>query len=154
MVKKILFALFVLLVGIQFIHPAINVGDSITENDISKKYEMPEAVHSIFIKKCYDCHSANTLYPWYSKVQPVAWWINSHVEEGKEKLNFSEFKTYTEKKANHKLEEVSEAVTDGWMPLDSYVLIHRETKITAEDTEMINAWIKSLGVTVKGEATE
>jgi hypothetical protein len=154
MVKKILLALFVLLVGIQFIQPAKNVGDVITENDISKKYEMPEAVHSIFVQKCYDCHSNNTLYPWYSKVQPVAWWINSHVEEGKEKLNFSEFTTYTEKKANHKLEEVSEAVTDGWMPLDSYVLIHRETKITTEDTKSINAWIKSLGVTVKGEARE
>jgi hypothetical protein len=154
MVKKILIGLLALLIVIQFIRPAKNVGDVITENDISKKYEMPEAVHSIFVQKCYDCHSNNTLYPWYSKVQPVAWWINSHVEEGKEKLNFSEFKSYTEKKANHKLEEVSEAVTDGWMPLDSYVLIHRETKITAEDTEMINAWIKSLGVTVKGEATE
>ncbi len=152
--KKIIIALLVLLVVIQFIQPAKNVGEVITENDISKKYEMPEAVHSILVQKCYDCHSNNTLYPWYSNIQPVAWWINSHVEEGKGKLNFSEFTTYTEKKANHKLEEVSEAVTDGWMPLDSYVLIHRETKITAADTELINAWIKSLGVAVKGEAKE
>jgi len=154
MVKKILFGLLVLLIVIQFIQPTKNVGEVITENDISNTYEMPEAVHSIVVQKCYDCHSANTNYPWYANVQPVAWWINDHVLEGKEHLNFSEFKSYTEKKATHKLEEVSEAVTDGWMPLDSYVLIHRETKITAEDTEMINAWIKSLGVTVKGEATE
>lgn len=151
MVKKILIALVVLLVVIQFIRPAKNVGEVITENDISNTYEIPEAVHSVFVQKCYDCHSANTKYPWYSNFQPVAWWINDHVQEGKEHLNFSEFKTYTEKKAKHKLEEVSEAVTDGWMPLESYVFIHRETKITADDTEKINAWIASLGISIKGE---
>lgn len=154
MVKKILLALFIFLVAIQFIRPTKNSSEVITENDISKTYEMPEAVHSILVQKCYDCHSNNTNYPWYSSVQPVAWWINSHVLEGKEHLNFSEFKTYTEKKATHKLEEVSEAVTDGWMPLDSYVLIHRQTKLTFEDTDKINAWIKSLGVAVKGENNE
>jgi len=152
MAKKILIALLILLVVIQFIRPAKNVGDVITENDISNTYEMTEAVHSILIQKCYDCHSNNTSYPWYTNIQPVGWWIQSHVDEGKEHLNFSEFKTYTEKKANHKLEELSEAVTDGWMPLDSYVLIHREAKITPEETTMINEWIQSLGVVIKGES--
>jgi hypothetical protein len=66
-------------------------------------------------------------------------------------LNFSEFKTYSEKKASHKSEELSEAVTDGWMPLESYLWMHREAKVTPQETGMINNWIQSLGVTVKSQ---
>jgi hypothetical protein len=76
----------------------------------------------------------------------MAWWLNSHIEEGKEHLNFSEFKNYDQDKAAEKLEEVSEAVTEGWMPLDSYTMIHKESKITPQDAELINSWINSLGV--------
>jgi hypothetical protein len=73
----------------------------------------------------------------------------SHIKEGKEHLNFSEFKTYSEKKSLNKLEELSEAVTDGWMPLESYVWLHQDAKVTSDETKAINDWIKSLGVETK-----
>lgn len=69
--------------------------------------------------------------------------MTHHVNEGKDELNFSAFKTYPEKKANHKLEELSEALNEGWMPLDSYLWIHREARITASDRDAINAWLKN-----------
>jgi hypothetical protein len=72
-----------------------------------------------------------------------------HVNEGKDELNFSEFKMYSQKRANHKIEEISDAVNEGWMPLDSYLWIHHEAKITAEDRSLINAWIKTLPVTLE-----
>jgi hypothetical protein len=147
---KILLALLAVIIIIQFFRPAKNIADPvITGDDISKTYAIPENVHKIFMNKCYDCHSNNTQYPWYFKIQPVGWWMAHHVEEGKEELNFSVFKTYPQKKANHKLEEVSESVTEGWMPLDSYLWIHQDAKLTPEETQAINAWISSLGVEVK-----
>jgi hypothetical protein len=89
---------------------------------------------------CYDCHSNNTRYPWYANVQPVAWWLQGHVKEGKQHLNFSEFTTYAPKKQHHKFEEIKEAVTDGWMPLDSYKWIHKDAVLTKEQSEAIAKW--------------
>ena len=148
--KKVAFGLLAVLVVIQFFRPAKNISDEIiTSNDISKVYAIPDHVHQLLISKCYDCHSNNTHYPWYYNIQPVAWWISAHVDEGKEELNFSEFKTYPKKRANHKIEELSEAINEGWMPLDSYLWIHHEAKITEEDRTVINAWIKTLPVVLE-----
>lgn len=145
--KKIGLGILVVLVIIQFIRPSKNISEQlITDNDISKTFAMTDEVHQILIKKCYDCHSNSTVYPWYNNIQPVGWWLAAHVDEGKEELNFSEFKTYPEKKANHKMEELSEAVNEGWMPLDSYLWIHGDAKITEADKNVINAWIKTLPI--------
>jgi hypothetical protein len=147
---KILLGLLAVIIIIQFFRPARNTSDVIvTDDDISNAYTIPDNVHQILIKKCYDCHSNNTHYPWYFKIQPVGWWMAHHVDEGKRELNFSVFKTYPSKKANHKLEEMSEAVTEGWMPLDSYLWIHQDAKVTPEEKEAINTWITSLGVEIK-----
>ena len=145
--KKILIGLLAILVIIQFIRPEKNNAEvAITENDISRVYPMSEAVQQVLVNKCYDCHSNSTNYPWYFNIQPVGWWMAHHVDEGKDELNFSEFKTYPEKRATHKLEELSEAVNEGWMPLDSYLWIHGDAKITEQDKTLINAWLKSLPV--------
>jgi hypothetical protein len=135
----------------QLLQPERNVSTGESPDDISQAYQIPVEVHQILKQKCYDCHSNNTKYPWYIYIQPVGWWMASHISEGKEHLNFSSFKKYDPKKAAHKLEEISEAVTEGWMPLESYTLIHTETKVTPEDTQLINAWIQSLGVTSERE---
>lgn len=148
--RKIVIGLLVLLLIIQFFRPSKNVSDTlIAENDISRKYGIPEETHQILIKKCYDCHSNTTHYPWYFNVQPVGWWMAHHINEGKEELNFSAFKTYPEKRANHKLEEISEAFNEGWMPIDSYVWAHHDTRVTAHDREAINAWMRSVPATLK-----
>lgn len=152
MIKKILLALGAILIVIQFIRPAKNTApELITDNDISKTVSVPDDLHQMLIKKCYDCHSNTTVYPWYSNIQPVAWWLADHVNEGKSELNFSEFKTYEQKKATHKLEEIGEVVSEGEMPLTSYTMMHSGTEITPEDKAAIDSWLASLNITYKKE---
>jgi len=149
--RKIVVGLGALLLVIQLVQPERNLSEGTSSNDISIAYQMPAEVHQILTQKCYDCHSNNTKYPWYVYIQPVGWWMAAHIKDGKRHLNFAEFKTYNSKKASKKLEELSEAVTEGWMPLDSYVWMHSETKITPEDSQKINAWIQSLGIVSEKE---
>lgn len=149
MVKKFAIGVVIVLVVIQFIRPPKNQAEGISENDISSSYGIPEAVHAILVEKCYDCHSNNTHYPWYFNIQPVGWWMNGHIDHAKEHLDFSEFKAYNDKKARHKLEELSEMVTDGTMPLASYLWIHRSAKVSPNEVAMINNWIQSQGIKIK-----
>ncbi|MGB5264670.1 MAG: heme-binding domain-containing protein, partial [Lutimonas sp.] len=90
MIKKILIALFAIFLIIQFFRPEKNNSNDLT-HDVSKKYELPEEVNKILTVACNDCHSNRTEYPWYANVQPVAWWLNDHVVDGKKHLNFSDF---------------------------------------------------------------
>ena len=143
--RKIGVLLLILLVVSQFIQPKRNTSATIiTENDISKVYAMPNDLHQVLINKCYDCHSNNTRYPWYFYIQPIGWWLAAHVHEGKEELNFSEFRSYDQKKTDHKLEELEEVTEDRSMPLKAYTLFHEEAKITEEDEQMIKGWLSSL----------
>ena len=144
MKKKIGLGLLAVLVVIQFVRPTRNSSTNESPNEISKFYDVPAEVHAVLKKSCYDCHSNNTMYPWYTNIQPVGLWLQSHVNEGKGELNFSEFGTYPQKKAKHKFEEIEEVVGEGEMPLSSYTLIHRDTKLTAEQSSAIAAWAGAL----------
>lgn len=79
---------------------------------------------------CYDCHSNQPTYPWYTNIAPVSWWIKHHINEGSHHLNFSLWETYSAKRKNHKLEECIEMVEEGEMPMTSYTLMHGEAKLT------------------------
>ncbi|MGB5318686.1 heme-binding domain-containing protein, partial [Eudoraea sp.] len=138
MIKKILIAVVAILVLIQFIRPEKNVSNDNTY-DISKKYDIPADVDNLLKVSCNDCHSNNTIYPWYANVQPVAWWINDHIEDGKGHLNFSEFTKMPIAIQNHKLEETIEMVEDHEMPLASYTNfgLHSEANLSDEDRKKI-----------------
>lgn len=87
---------------------------------------------------CYDCHSNQATYPWYTNIAPVSWWVKNHINEGSHHLNFSEWGTYSEKRKNHKLEECIEMVEEGEMPLSSYTIMHKEAKLTdAQRLELV-----------------
>lgn len=146
MVKKIIIAIIGVLIIIQFLQPDRNIAEGVSENDITKVYQIPENVHEPLVKKCYDCHSHNTTYPWYYSIQPIGWWMDYHVREAKRELDFSDFKNYNTKRANHKLEEIMEVLNEGTMPLKSYLWMHGDAKVTSEETSAIIAWVKSLGI--------
>ncbi len=105
---------------------------------------MPENISGIMEKACYDCHSNNTDYPWYANIQPVGFWLNDHIKEGKGELNFSEFLTYSPKKAHHKMEEVIEQVKEEEMPLNSYTWVHTDAKLTPEERVELTAWADNI----------
>ena len=109
MIKKILIALLVVFVIIQFFRPEKNDSNDLT-HAISTKYNVPENIQTMLKGACNDCHSNNTTYPWYSNIQPVAWWLNDHIEHGKGHLNFSSFTNRPLAVQYHKFEEIVEMV--------------------------------------------
>jgi hypothetical protein len=142
--KKAALLVLILAVVFQFVQPEKNRSEGLGDADISKVYNMPADLHQTLVNKCYDCHSNNTRYPWYFNIQPIGWWLAAHVHEGKEQVNFSEFRNYPAKKANHALEELKEVTEEGSMPLDAYVMLHEDAKLTEADKKAIIAWINSV----------
>ncbi len=141
--KKILIALLVAFVVIQFIRPHRNIS-SLASSDITTIYNVPDTVQSLLQTACYDCHSNNTRYPWYTNIQPVGWWMQHHVDEGKREINFSEFASYSLKKQAHKMKEVQGTVKNGAMPLPSYLWIHSEAKLSDQQKALIIEWAKGV----------
>ena len=104
--KKILLVLFTGLVAIQFIQPAHNKRGQVLPTDFANFYAVPANVVSILKNACYDCHSNNTIYPWYANIQPMAWMLERHIKQGKEKLTFNDFGSYTNRRQISKLKEI------------------------------------------------
>ncbi len=144
MKQKILMGLATILVIIQFIRPARNVSDTASPNDIITAYPVPEEVQVVLKAACYNCHSNNTTYPWYANIQPVGWWLQKHVNDAKKELNFSEFATYTEKRARHKFEEIGDEVSEGGMPLKSYTIMHPEARLSSGQIKTLTDWAATL----------
>lgn len=140
--KRILYIVLILLVLIQFVRPARNEGQADTPQDITHSVQVPANVQTILKASCYDCHSNHTVYPWYTNIQPVGWWLSSHVNDGKRHLNFSEFGQYDQKRMAHKLEETAEEVEEGHMPMPAYTLIHTDTKLSKEQVDELVSWAK------------
>ena len=150
-IKPIAFVLLAALIIIQFFKPERNLSSSetIAANDISKLYPVPQEVASILKTSCYDCHSNNTHYPWYSNFQPVAWWLADHVKEGKGELNFSEFASYRIGNQYRKLEKMNSEVKEGEMPLESYTFIHGDAKLNPAQKEKLISWASEIRDSIK-----
>jgi len=150
-IKPIALVLLAALIIIQFFKPERNLSSSetIAANDISKLYPVPQEVASILKTSCYDCHSNNTHYPWYSNFQPVAWWLADHVKEGKGDLNFSEFASYRIGKQYRKLEKMNSEVKEGEMPLESYTFIHGDAKLNPAQKEKLMSWASEIRDSIK-----
>ena len=93
---------------------------------------------------CYDCHSNESIYPWYTNIAPVSWWIKKHINEGRDELNFSEWGNYSARRKDHKLDEIIELVEEGEMPLKSYLITHGDAKISTEQRAKIIEWAKTV----------
>lgn len=143
-IKWIIYSLLIVLVGIQFIPTSINQQEITPYTDIRKVYTIPDNVLTILEVSCFDCHSNNTNYPFYSRIQPMAMLMDKHVREGKEELNFSEFGDYSDRKKRNKLFSIQNQVKDGKMPLSSYTLMHNDAKLTANEKKLIEEWITNL----------
>ncbi|MBP6508483.1 MAG: heme-binding domain-containing protein [Opitutaceae bacterium] len=149
LLKKILVVLFIALVAIQFFPAARNVSTAAPgPNDITVMYPTPPAVKAILAESCYDCHSDNTRYPWYTRIQPVGWWMQQHVTEGLDELNFSQFGTYTPKRARKKMDETIQETKDGEMPLPSYLIMHRQAKLTDLQIQQLVDWAAGIKASI------
>lgn len=127
------------LIPVDFTNPPVQ-----TEQDFLVVTQASEQTAQKIQQSCYDCHSHETKYPWYSKVAPVSWLLKSHIDDGRRHLNFSTWESYDLKKKDHKLEEMSEALEEGWMPMDQYVWMHKEAKLSPEERQELSNWVKQL----------
>jgi hypothetical protein len=126
-------------IAIQFFRPALNKSNQVPDTDISKMSATSDSVLSVLKKSCYDCHSNNTTYPWYSNMQPVGWLMAKHIRKGKEDLNFSEFGSYSLRKQLSKLDGIANSIKNNIMPLSSYKMLHKKAQLsTSEKTLLIN----------------
>ncbi len=141
MLRKIFIGLGIVLIIIQFFRPEKNESNERTY-DVSTKYEVHDDLNQLLQVSCKDCHSNKTEYPWYANVQPVAWWLNDHVIDGKKHLNFSTFIKMPIAIQNHKFEEIIEMVEEKEMPLPSYTNfgLHKEANLTEEQRQKIIVW--------------
>ena len=131
-------------VGIQFIPANLNQSNIIPKEDIIQYYNPPEEISTMLKNSCYDCHSNNTVYPWYNKLQPVSFLLEGHIEKAKEELNFSNFNTYSKRKQKSKLKSIISQIEDGEMPLKGYVWMHENAKLSDKDKTVLTTWVEKL----------
>ena len=144
MLKKILLVLLAAFIVIQFIHPKKNTAEGPQPNYIGNTYTVPEDVKSILAKACNDCHSNNTVYPWYARIQPVDWWLTKHVNDGKKHINYDEYTNKSLRYQYHKMEETIEMIKEGEMPLDSYTWVHKDAKLSDEEKVKLTSWAETV----------
>jgi len=141
--NKILIGLLIVLVAAQAIQPSKNQGNPTGPKDIFSVLQVPTNVQQILKRSCYDCHSNQTTYPWYDNITPVNWWVAHHINEGKRELNFTEFGNYTVKRQSKKLDEVAETVESDEMPLNSYLIMHGDAKLSIDEKKLLIDWAKA-----------
>jgi hypothetical protein len=110
----------------------------------------PEEVKEILRTSCYDCHSYETKYPFYSYIFPISIVINNHIKEGREEMNFSTFEELSDSKKRSKFRSMIEDIETDEMPLFGYTLIHRDANLSPEKKQILINWAKENG----GESEE
>ncbi len=141
--KKVVLLVVILSALIQFIpKPKKNINDSISTASIDALYSVPDTVKHLMKVSCYDCHSNNTHYPWYSNIQPFVWYLNKHITEGKKELNFDEFENYSLRQQKSKIKAIASQIADNEMPLTSYKLLHRKAMLNKYEKQLIINWAK------------
>jgi cytochrome c553 len=141
--RKVLLSLLAILVFIQIFridktNPPID-----PSKDILSIRSADAQTTALLKSACYDCHSHESQYPWYTNVQPVAWWIKGHIKGARQHLNFSEWASYDQKKQNHKLEECIEEVKERHMPMKSYTWAHSKARLSDADIQTLVAWFEA-----------
>lgn len=134
----------ILLLAIQFVRPERSNPSVDPAAELHESVEVSSSVSALLRTSCYDCHSNETKWPWYAHVAPSSWFVARHVDEGRRHLNFSTWGEYPASKADHKLEEIVEYVENEEMPLTSYLPLHPEAKLTADDRLVIMDWARWL----------
>ena len=145
--KKALKIIAVIIVSaflvIQFFRPDFTNPPVDQAETLEATTQVPDNVKAILKRSCADCHTHETKYPWYSKIQPSAWFLKDHIDEGRRELNLSIWKTYEPRRQRRKLAEICEQVQGRNMPLPSYLWIHWDAKMSDEDIKTLCDWTEA-----------
>ncbi|MEE9364292.1 MAG: heme-binding domain-containing protein [Cellulophaga sp.] len=141
-VKKLGRSFLIGFIVIQFFGPSKNEDEGEHMIVFFEETNPPPGVKLLLKNSCFDCHSNNTVYPWYGQISPFSNWMADHIREGKEEVNFSEWGNYSVKKKDHKLEEIIEVLENEVMPLKEYTWTHFDARLTENQKEQIIQWAK------------
>ena len=144
LLKRIGLVTLVVLVGLQFIPTRSNQSAEVPSTDFVLTYKVSGEMGRILHTSCYNCHSNNTDYPWYSRVQPIGWLLEHHIKKGKAELNFSEFGSYSVRKQKSKLSSMVSQIGKDEMPLSSYTFIHHEARLSQEYKKVLIDYLNAL----------
>jgi len=125
---------------IQVIRPARTNPTIDPTREITARLTVDPAVESIFERSCNDCHSNRTVWPWYSNVAPVSWFVINHVNGGRRHLNFSDWAALPPQRVIRRLDDICKEVKSGGMPLSTYTPMHPLSKLTPSDEDAICRW--------------
>ena len=125
---------------IQFLGPSRPENRLDNPNDLIVSAQLDNNVAAILREACYDCHSMETRYPWYASIAPVKWGIYDHIIEGREELNFSEWNAMEKRSKIRKLKDLAEEVEEREMPMESYIKMHPEADLSAEQRQLLTEW--------------
>lgn len=139
MKKRILLILLAIALVAQFFQPDRSAPPIDPANDMLVMTQAPADIRTLVEGACYDCHSDRSTYPWYSYVTPVNFWLQDHINEGKEKMNFSQWNDPASQKEAY---ECAEVVQEGEMPPGNYAFIHGHAKLSGTQRGQLVAWFK------------
>jgi len=139
MIRIILIVIIVILIGIQFV-PVSKINPPVTG-----EIKAPEIVMQVLKNSCYDCHSNEVRWPWYSNIAPASWLVVHDVNEAREHMNFSEWQSYSAEDKEDNIEDIWEEIDDGEMPLWYYLILHNDARLSDNDKKTIKSWVDSGG---------
>ena len=141
--RALFFVIVLLFVVAQFKRPA-RTNPTVDESQtIFARTQMPPEVAAMVNRSCADCHSNKTVWPWYTNVAPVSWFIVNHVDEGRAHLNVSAWGQLDRDRQDKKLRQICDEVEDGGMPLSTYTPLHPGSKLSAADVKMLCEWTEA-----------
>ena len=140
LIKKILVVFVAVIIVLQFIRPGLNKSNQVLTTDITKVVTIHDTVLTLVKNACYDCHSNNTVYPWYSHIQPMGWLVAYDIKQARNELNFSEFGSYSQRRQLSKLEGIANSIKDDVMPLNSYKIMHKSAQLSSYEKSLIINW--------------
>ncbi|MDQ2921381.1 MAG: heme-binding domain-containing protein [Acidobacteriota bacterium] len=129
-----------LFVAAQFSRPARTNPGVDQSLALQSHVQVSPQVASIIDRSCGDCHSNKTRWPWYSNVAPVSWFVIDHVNQGRSRLNFSEWGRYNQREAEGMLSQICKEVKSGGMPLSSYTPLHPGSRLSVDDVKTLCDW--------------
>ena len=133
--------LLIAFIGIQFLPNQLNKSETTPKSDFMLVNKVPIKIKNKLRTSCYDCHSNNTNYPWYNKIQPVAKLLENHIKDGKKELNFSEWDSLSVRRKKSKFKAIIDQIKDGEMPLSSYTIIHNDAKFSDKEKQEMIQWM-------------
>jgi len=149
--KWMVIVLVALFLVIQFIRPARTNPPVDESQTIFARTQMTPQVAAILERSCRDCHSNKTVWPWYTNVAPISWWLSNHVNEGRQNLNLSEWGKLPPDRQDRKLRQICDEVSDGMMPLSSYLPMHPQARLSDQDKKTLCDWTEAERARLSGQ---